>query len=173
MRSITEEDVVKSYLPDVIQMCKNSYKGMEMEDRLMEGKIALLDAIRTYKTQYGCFKDYMFQRLSVIMKQKNKEAWAVKKLESLFSLDAGQVDDNTTFVLSRYVGTPPLDDTIIDVKQFIEGLSSIEKCTLIHLIEGYNISKLSNLLQLPIHEIQFVIEALQNKAAAYFSVSIS
>lgn len=90
MRSITEEDVVKSYLPDVIQMCKNSYKGMELEDRLMEGKIALLHAIGTYKTQYGCFEDYMFQRLSVIMKQKNKEAWAVKKLESFFPWTLGK-----------------------------------------------------------------------------------
>lgn len=93
-----------------------------------------------------------------------------KETRVVFSLDAGQVNDDTTFVLSQYIGTPPLDDTIIDVNQFIKGLSSIEKCTLIHLIEGYNISKLSNLPQLPVHEIQIVIEILQNKAEAYFSL---
>ena len=59
MRSITESDVVKAYLPHVKQNCKNAYKGMELEDRLMEGWIAVLHAIRTYKKQYGCFEDYM------------------------------------------------------------------------------------------------------------------
>ena len=73
MRNITEEDVVNSYLPLVVQTCKGSYKGMELEDRLMEGKIALLHAIRTYKTQYGCFEEYMSQQLRAIMKQKTRK----------------------------------------------------------------------------------------------------
>lgn len=51
MRSITEGDVVEAYFPHVLQICKNAYKGIELEDRLMEGRIAVLHAIRTYKTQ--------------------------------------------------------------------------------------------------------------------------
>lgn len=168
MRKITEEDVVNSYLPHMVQICKNSYKGMELEDRLMESKIALLHAIRTYKTQYGCFEDYMFHRLSVTLKQKNKEAWAVKKLESPFSLDAGQVTNDSTFVLSRYIGTTPLDDTIFDVQDFIEGLSSIERCTITHLMDGYSVSMLTGILELSVYEIKFVIETIQNKAVAFF-----
>ncbi|MNW51345.1 hypothetical protein D3C74_288290 [compost metagenome] len=173
MRSITEEDVVKSYLPHLIQVCRNSYKGMELEDRLMEGKIALLHSIRTYKTQYGGFEEYMLQQLTVIMEQKNKEAWAMRRLESLFSLDAGPGIDDVTFALSRYVGTPPLDDTIFDVKCFIEGLPSIERQTLIHLMEGYSISTLSSILKLSVYEIHSVIERLQNKAVAYFCIAFS
>lgn len=136
----------------------------------MEGRIALLHAIRTYKKQYGDFEEYMTQQISVMMKQKNKEAWAVRKLESLFSLDAGLVTDVGTFALSRCMETTPLDDTIFDVKCFIDGLSSIEKHTLIHLMEGYSISALLNILKLSVSEIQSVIERLQNKAEAYFLV---
>jgi len=168
MRSITEEDVVNSYLPRVVQICKNSYKGMELEDRLMEGEIALLHAIRTYKTHYGCFEEYMFQQLRAIMKQKNKEAWAVRKLESLFSLDAGLATNDCTFALSQYIGTPLLDDTIFDVDCFIEGLSAIERDIVIHLMDGHDISILSNNLKFSVDEIQSVIEGLQNKAEAYF-----
>lgn len=168
MRSITEEDVVNSWLPHVVQICKSSYKGMELEDRLMEGKIALLHAIRTYKTQYGCFEEYMFQQILAIMKQKNKQAWAARKLDSLFSLDAGLGADSSTFALSQYIEAPPLDDTVFDVKRFIEGLSKIERTIIIHLMKGYSVSALSNELVFSVDKIQSVIERLQNKAAAYF-----
>ncbi len=173
MRVITEEDVVKSYMPHVIQECKNSYKGLELEDRLMEGRLALIHAIRTYKTQYGCFEEYMLLQLRIIMKQKNKEAWAVKKLESLFSLDAMLVTDDGTLVLSHCIGATPQDDTIFDVKCFIEGLSLKERRVLIHLMDGYNITILSNILELSVHEIQSVIERLQNKAVAYYGIAFS
>lgn len=173
MRNITEEDVVKSYLPHVVQTCKNSYKGIELEDRLMEGRIALLHAIRTYQMKYGCFEEYMLQQLRLIMKQKNKEAWAVKKIESLFSLDAGLVTDDGTYALSHCLGSTSLDDTIFDVKCFIEGLSIIEREILIHLMEGYSIATLSNKLEFPVYEIHSEIKQLQNKALAYFGIEFA
>lgn len=168
MRSITEEDVVNSYWPCVVRTCQGSYKGMELEDRLMEGNIALLHAIRTYRTQYGCFEKYMLQQLDAIMKQKNKEAWAVRKLESIFSLDARFVPNDCSFALSNYMGAPLLDGTILDVDYFIEELSPIERNILIHLMEGYDILILPEKLKYSEDEIKSVIEGLRYKAVAYF-----
>lgn len=53
MVRITEADVVKHYFPLVIRECKNSYKGLEAEDRITEGVLALIHAIRTYRIEYG------------------------------------------------------------------------------------------------------------------------
>lgn len=170
MRKITEEDVIKFYMLHVAQICKNSYKGMEFEDRLMEAKIVILHAIRTYKTQYGCFEKYMLQQLSVIMDGKNKEAWAQRRLESIFSLDAIRLaeDGAGTYILSQCIGATLLDDTIFDVKRFMAGLPTLERDILFYLMEGYRISKLSNIFELSINEIQTIIEVLQDKASHYF-----
>lgn len=170
MRSITEGDVVEAYFPRVLQVCKNSYKGLELEDRLMEGRFVVLHAIRTYKKQYGCFEDYMLQQLNIIMKQKNKEAWAVRKLDSRYSLDAELVTEVDKYVLSQYLGLYWLDDTEYEVNCFIEGLSAIERQVLQYLIGDYSITSFSNKLELSTNEILSVIERLKSKAAAYFMV---
>lgn len=173
MTRITEEDVIKSYMSHVVQACEKSYKGMELEDRLMEGRIALLHAIRTYKTQYGCFEEYMLQQLRTIMKQRNKEAWAIRRPESHFSLDALQVreDGSSSFVLSQCLGATHQDDTIFDVACFVEGLSLIERKILFYLMDDNNITQLSNKLELSVFEIQIVLKRLQSKAATYFGIA--
>ena len=170
MRGITESDVVEAYLPRVLQVCKNAYKGLEMEDRLMEGRLAVLHAIRTYKKQYGCFENYMLQQLSIIMKQKNKEAWAVRRLDSRLSLDAELITENDTYELSQYFGSILLDDTEYEVNCFIEGLSDTERHVLHYLIGDYSITSFSNKLELSTNEMQSVIECLKSKAASYFMV---
>lgn len=72
MEKITEDDVVRHYISLVTQECKDSYKGLELEDRIAEGALALIHAIRTYKVQYGCFEEYMLLQLKFIMRDKIK-----------------------------------------------------------------------------------------------------
>ncbi|MDF9407769.1 hypothetical protein L7E55_05250 [Pelotomaculum isophthalicicum JI] len=57
MRKITEEDVITYYLYLVLQECKNSYKGLELEDRISEGMSALLQAVRTYNMRIPVYPD--------------------------------------------------------------------------------------------------------------------
>lgn len=171
MREITEEDVLKSYMPIVLRECRNSFKGIELEDRLVEGGLALLYAIRTYKTHYGSFEEYMLLQLRELMKQKNKEAWAVKRIESRISLDASLIADDGSFRLQDCIIAIPQDETLFDVKRFIESLPSIEQRIISLLMDNQSISDVSKKLKLPVSQIKSVVEGLQNKAEAYFDVT--
>ncbi|MNV37889.1 RNA polymerase factor sigma-70 [compost metagenome] len=170
MAKITEADVVKQYFSLVIQECKNSYKGMEEEDRITEGVLALIYAIRTYKTKYGCFEDYFLLQLKIIMKQKNKEAWAIKKLESICSLDAPILAHNDSSTRLDFVRSIPHDDTIIDVHCFIEDLSPIEKQVVLLLIKDRDLLGISNELSLSLMQVQSVVNQLQGKVIDYLNV---
>lgn len=170
MAKITEADVVKYYFPLVIQECKNSYKGLEAEDRITEGVLALIHAIRTYKTEYGYFEDYFLIQLKIIMKQKNKEAWAMKKLESIFSLDAPVLTHNESSIRLDFIKSIPHDDTIIDVNCFIEGLSPTERQVVLLLINGQDLFEISNKLRLSLRQVQSVLKQLQSKAINYLDV---
>ena len=96
--------MITYFQPLVLQECKNSYKGLEPEDRIEEGNIALLYAIRTYKIHYGYFRDYAVNQIRKIMKQKNANAWAEKKPNSRASLDAPLHNNagNEKFILAPY-----------------------------------------------------------------------
>lgn len=63
MSKVTEEDIVNYYIPLVVEECKNSYKGLEWEDRVAEGIESLIYAIRTYKTKYGRFEDHLVSQV--------------------------------------------------------------------------------------------------------------
>ncbi|MGW9530242.1 RNA polymerase subunit sigma-70 [Paenibacillus terrae] len=170
MAKITEADVVKHYIPLVIQECKNSYKGLEAEDRITEGVLALIHAIRTYRTIYGCFEDYFFLQLKIIMEQKNKEAWTIKKLESIFSLDAPVLTHNESSTRLCFIKSIPHDDTIIDVNCFIEGLSQTERQVVLLLINDRDQFEISNELKLSLRQVQSVVKQLQSKAIDYLEV---
>ncbi|WP_334074101.1 RNA polymerase subunit sigma-70 [Paenibacillus sp. A14] len=172
MRQITEEDVLNSYMTLVLQECQNSFKGIELEDRIVESSLALLYAIRTYKTYYGSFEEYMLLQLRELMKQKNKEAWAVKRIESRISLDAPPIATDRSLKLQDCISAIPQDETLFDVKCFIESLSSIEQRAVLLLMDNQGISAVSNQLGLSKLQIQSVVEDLRNKAAAYFLESI-
>ena len=88
MNKLTEENICLHFMPLVISECRNAYKGLELEDRIAEGEHALIYAIRTYRVSYGCFSDYLVAQLQRVLKQKNSEAWILKKLEAQLSLDA-------------------------------------------------------------------------------------
>ncbi|MNT37349.1 RNA polymerase factor sigma-70 [compost metagenome] len=170
MGKVTETDVVKHYFPLVIQECKNSYKGLEEEDRITEGVLALIYAIRTYRTKYGCFEDYFLLQLKIIMKQKNKEAWALKKLESIFSLNAPVLRRNDSSTRLDFVRSIPQDDTILDVDCFIESLSSTERQVALLLINERDLLGISNKLSLSLKQIQSVVKQLQIKVTDYLAV---
>ncbi|GAB7058087.1 hypothetical protein JCM16163A_48360 [Paenibacillus sp. YK5] len=167
MAKITEDDVVKHYISLVIQECKGSYKGLEPEDRIAEGTLALIHAIRTYRIQYGCFEEYMLLQLRLIMKQKNKEAWAAKKLESIFSLDAPLVTHNASSTLSDFLRSVPHDDTIFDVHCFIKNLSPIEKQVVLLLLEDRDVFKVSNELRISLPQVQSIVKRIQSKFMIY------
>jgi hypothetical protein len=167
MNKVTEEDIINYYQPLVIQECKNSFKGFEWQDRVGEASEALLYSIRTYKTKYGIFEDYMLLQLRKIMNQKNKEAWAMKRLESQFSLDAPFVNCQGNDSLSSIIGISQ-DETLLDVQCFIEALSYIEKRVVDLLLNNCSIGLVSNELSLPLTQIQLIIDGLKVKASAYF-----
>ncbi|MEY9095101.1 RNA polymerase subunit sigma-70 [Paenibacillus sp. RC84] len=170
MEKITEDDVVRHYISLVTQECKDSYKGLELEDRIAEGALALIHAIRTYKVQYGCFEEYMLLQLKFIMRDKNKEAWKARKLESLLSLDAPLFNNNTTFsALSNFLGSNSHDETVFEVNYFIENLSIIEKRVVLHLIEDRDLIKISRHLGVSVSQIQHIIENIQNKVELYMN----
>ncbi|MFE4573344.1 sigma-70 RNA polymerase sigma factor region 4 domain-containing protein [Paenibacillus chitinolyticus] len=170
MSKITEDDVVKHYVALVVQECKNSYKGLELEDRIAEGTLALIHAIRTYKVQYGCFEEYLLLQLRIIMKEKNKAAWASKRLESMLSLDAPSINNSSTFsVLSNFLGSPPHDETDFEVNYFIENLSLIEKQVVSHLMEDRDLIKISRHLGVSVSQIQRIIENIQNKVELHMN----
>lgn len=163
MPEITEEDVVLFYLPHIIQECKAAYKGLELEDRISEGTLAIIHSIRTYKIKYGNFEKYMLSQVRLIMKQKNKESWAVKKPESIYSLDASLVANNDSLTLHNFLQTTSYDDTILDVNCFVDQLSSIEKKILSHLLEDHNLNRTADKLNMPLLQIQQIIENIQIK----------
>lgn len=170
MAKITEADVVKHYFSLIIQKCKNSYKGLEAEDRIIEGVLALIHAIRTYNTKYGYFEEYFLLQLKIIMEQKNKEAWAIKKLESIFSLDAPVLTHNESSTRLEFIKSIPYDDTIIDVDCFIEGLSPTERQVVLLLINDRDLFEISDELMLSLGQVQSVIKQLQSKAINYLDV---
>ncbi|GIP24371.1 RNA polymerase subunit sigma-70 [Paenibacillus sp. J22TS3] len=167
MEKVTEADVVKHYFPLIIQECKNSYKGLEKEDRITEGVLALIYAIRTYRTKYGCFEDYFLLQLKIIMKQKNKEAWAIKRLESIFSLDSPAFAHNDSPTHIDFVRSIPHDETTLDVDWFIESLSSTERQVVLLLINDRDLLGISNKLSLSLNQVQSVVKRLQIKAIDY------
>lgn len=141
---------------------------LEPEDRTTEGVLALIHAIRTYRTKYGCFEDYFLLQLKIIMEQKNKEAWAIKKLESIFSLDAPVLTHNEYSTRLDFINSIPHDDTIIDVDRFIEDLSPIERQVVLLLIDDRDLFEISGELRFSPGQVQSVINQLQSKAIDYF-----
>jgi len=168
MSKITEEDVLNYYMPLILEECKNSYKGLEWEDRIEEAKIALLHAIRTYTIFYGCFEGYFITQLRIIMKKKNAEAWASKKIDSQFSLDALFVSGNDKFTLTECLGTTFPYDSMIDVKCFMDSLSPDEKVVLHLLMNNYNVHAISKILTMPLTQVQSTLDHLKVKIAAYY-----
>jgi hypothetical protein len=166
MSKVTEEDIINYYMPLVLQECKNSYKGLEWEDRLAEGGVSLIYAIRTYKTKYGEFEDYFVVQLRRIMTEKNKEAWAMKKMESHYSLDASFIKGKENYSLSNLIGGTSHDETLLDVKNFRDGLSSIEKSVIDLLTNNYTTG--IDLSIESLHQVQTIIDCLKDKVSAYF-----
>ena len=171
MSKITEEDILSLYMPLVIQECKNSYKGIEWEERIAEGGIALLYAIRTYRAYYGCFKEYMITQLRRIMKQKNKEAWKVKRLESRISLDAPFIVGEDNLVFAECIAAPLSDDVSLVIQDFIVRLSPIEQNVVCMLMDNYSIQEISSKTSMTLHQITSLLDDLRNKLSAYYGES--
>lgn len=167
---ITEADVVDHYFPLVVRECKNSYKGLEAEDRITEGMVALIHAIRTYSAQYGCFEDYLLAQLKIIMNQKNKEAWSIRRMESIFSLDAPVRTYNASHTHLEFIRAIPYDDTIIDVEIFLARLSYLERRVIHLLINGNNLKKTSDALGLSSGQVESIVEQLQCRVKYYLDV---
>lgn len=163
MGKITEGDVVAYYISLVAQECKSAYKGMELEDRIAEGTFAIVHAIRTYKTHYGSFEEYMLSQVRLFLRQKNKEAWAVKKMESIFSLDAPLFANDVSPTWHDFLKVTPYDDTIHDVNCFIDQLSPIEKQVISLLMDDRDFKKIANKLGISMRQVQHVVKNLQIK----------
>lgn len=169
---ITEVDVVNYYFPLVVRECENSYKGLEAEDKITEGMVALIHAIRTYSTQFGCFEEYLLAQFKIIMNQKNKEAWAIRRMESIFSLDAPVRTHNASHTHLEFIRSIPYDDTIIDVEIFLAGLSSVERQVIHLLINGNNLKRTSDEMGLSSGEVESIVEQLQSRAKQYLDVDL-
>lgn len=169
MAKITEADVVNHYFPVIVRECRNSYKGIELEDRIAEGVLALIHAIRTYSTKYGGFENYFLMQFRIIMGQKNKEAWAMKKAESNFSLDAPSLYNESLTGLD-FLKSFSDDVTIIDVRCFIEDLLPIEKQVLLLMLNRRELNEISNELRVSVKQIQPLITQLQEKATEYWII---
>lgn len=168
MRKLTEEDIYIHYMPLVLQECKNSYRGLEWEDRIAEAGIAFIYAVRTYRTSYGPFPEYMISQLRRILKQKNSEAWSAKKCDSLLSLDAPLHESDKAFSLISCISSFITDESVIDVKCFINSLSSIEKSIIKLLIDEHNISTIAYILDQSVSQIQSTLNCIKNKYVIYF-----
>lgn len=168
MARITEQDVVLYYISHVTRECKSAYKGMELEDRIAEGTIAIVHAIRTYRTHYGSFEDYMLTQVRSILRQKNKEAWTAKKMESIFSIDSPLFPNDASPTMHDFLKEIPYDDTILDVSCFMDQLSLIERKVILLLLEEHNFKKVANKLTISVQQVQQIVENLQTKYKAYF-----
>ncbi len=156
------------YIPLLLQECKNSYRGLEWEDRIAEAGIAFIYAVRTYRTSYGPFPEYMISQLRRILKQKNSEAWFVKKCDSLLSLDAPLHEGDNDFSLISCISSSLTDESTIDVKCFINSLSSTEKNIIKLLIDEYDISTIADILNQSLFQIQSALNCIKNKHVIYF-----
>lgn len=175
MSKINEDDVINFYLPLVLRECKDSYKGLEWEDRIAEGKLALLYAIRTYRIQNGNFNEYATIQIRRILKQQNTKAWSERKPDSRFSLDAPFIAFNSEskhFTLSSSTGTC-LDDTLLDVKCFIDILPQYEKTIILMLMDGLKIRSISSELAISESQIHTILGSIRGKVTEYFSQDIS
>jgi RNA polymerase sporulation-specific sigma factor len=168
MRKLTEKDIYIHYMPLVLQECKNSYKGLEWEDRIAEAGAALIYAIRTYRTSYGSFPEYMISQLKRILQQKNSEAWSVKKLDSRFSLDAPLYEGDNTFTLISCITSNLTDESALDVKCFLNSLTLTEKNIIKLLVDDYNIATIANILNQSLSQIQSTLNCIKNKYTGYF-----
>lgn len=173
MRKITEDEVLQFYRPLVLQECKNSYKGLEWEDRISEGNLALLHAIRTYRIKNGCFKEYAAAEIRRIMQHQNTKAWSAKRLDSRFSLDASLDTYNNangrSFSPTTCLGATYLDDSILNVNCFIESLPLIEKIVIRMCMDGLNVVGISNELVISLSQVQSIIDSIKQKITTYYS----
>lgn len=167
---ITEEDVILSYQPLILQECKNSYKGLEPEDRISEGTLAIIYAIRTYKIQYGCFKDYAVHQIRRVMKQQNTKAWTEKKPNSGVSLDAPLRNNagSEEFTLGACIGQDGIDDTVLDVKHFIYSLSNQEQRVILMRLDGHSLQSVSTALAISLYSINRILNTIKAKFLSYY-----
>lgn len=166
----TEEDVLLFWWPLILQECKNSYKGLEPEDRISEGALALLYAIRTYKLHYGCFKDYAINQIRRIMKQQNTRAWAEKRISSNISLDAPLRNnaESEDLTLSGCVGQESIDDTHPEVRCFISSLSTQEQRVINMRMDGYSFQSVSSALTVSPYSINRMMNNIKTKHRTYY-----
>lgn len=146
MSSVTEEDVLISYLSLIERECLSKYKGLEPEDRINEGMMAFLQPVRTYRPSYGSFQSYAFEQMHRIMRQQNAKARAQRKPDSCVSLNASLKNraESGYFTLIDTIGNCNIDDCVLDVEFFIKNLPAVERTVVIMRINGYSIQNIAN-----------------------------
>ncbi len=170
MARITEEDVIAFYWPLILQECKNSYKGLELEDRISVGAAALLQAVRTYKISYGSFKDYGLMQMRRIMKEQNTKAWAGKKIDSMLSLNTPLINKtgNKNYTFAECINLDNIDYTKLDVKHFIYSLPAKEKSIVLMRWYGLSLKSISNKLKISTYNLNRILTSIGVKLTTYY-----
>lgn len=170
---VTEEDVVRAYMPIILQKCKGTYTGLEFEDRLSEGYLALIYAMRTYKIDYGYFENYFNNQFRRIMKQQNAKAWVNRRQESRVSLNAPVSSHaNKNYIFAAFIGRSITDDSEFDIHQFINTLSSDEQKIISMRMIGYSINRISLVLKISPYSVNRIITMIQTKYLNYYKLII-
>jgi hypothetical protein len=167
-KKVTEEDILHYYRPVILKECKDHYKGLDWEDRVAEGYLALLYSIRTYKMKYGCFEEYFLTQFQKIMKQKNHEAWVAKKAESRYSLDESLIIGDNVSKLSRYMAADSADDSVFDINYLIHDFTLLERKVIFLRLNGFCNTDIQNRLKLSLAQAQFVLANIKYKIAEYY-----
>lgn len=168
---ISEEDVFDFYFPAIVQECQNMWRGLESEDRIQEGAIALLYAIRTYRPCYGPYQDFLKDRLQKYMEKQNSKSWAEMRLKSPLSMDAPLIadEDRNGFTLSLCLGENGIDESALDSERFFCSLTRREQLIVQMLLSGYAIKNIADKLSTSTYRINCVVRGLQKKYICYFN----
>lgn len=168
---ITEEYVILFWRHLVLQECKNSYKGLEPEDRTSEGNLALLHAVRTYRRYYGGFPEYAVSQMRRIMKQQNTKAWAEKKSNARVSLDAplGYYNKGEKNTFANCIGQRAIDHTSVEVDDFVSRLSAQEQKIIKMRMDGHSCQSISNILVISPHKILHIVDDIKKKYQIYYT----
>ncbi|MDF9409663.1 hypothetical protein L7E55_15110, partial [Pelotomaculum isophthalicicum JI] len=123
-----------------------------------------------HNIRYGFFKDYAIAQIRRIMKQKNSKAWAEKKLDSLLSFDAPLANnaENESFTLAACIGEAPRDDSVLDVKRFINSLSVKEQQVIIMRMNGHSLQNISTALKTSIYSVNHILNNVRVKLVDYY-----
>ena len=170
MSGLTENGIIALNFSWIQQVCKSQHRALPYQERLSEGLIGFLYAVRTYRSDYQTtFRDYaktcMLRRITEANRLWNR----LTGHESKLSLNANLPGCCCAFGDS-FFGEPARFVQSVEFRDVIQRLDPLHQAFSTLILQGYDEAQLEQRLHLSKAEYQHKWQRFCDAVTAHFCV---